>query len=77
MNFEQETEKRYTRIDELVLELSNLFNSYNTESVFSEEPKQMSDKEKAKKMVVLTQEIYVIEIELAILSEVVEESETL
>lgn len=77
MNFEQEIEKRYIRIDELVIELSDLITSYNKESVYSEEPKQMSDKEKAEKMVALTQEIYVMEIELEILNEVVEESEAL
>ena len=64
MNFEKEIEKRYARIDEKVLELTNLITSYNKESVYSEKPKQMSDKEKAKKMVEIAQEIHGLEIEL-------------
>ena len=73
MDFIKERDKRFTRLDGLVGELDFYLNAYANGSTIENE--DSSDINKTKKMLEITQEMYVIENELEFLSKFIEMEE--
>lgn len=69
MNLDNQTDKRYMRLDELTEELTRAIDAYNLHAVLPKEIGQASDVEASKKILDIAQEIHIIERELESLIE--------
>lgn len=69
MDYIKERDERFSKLDELVGELGFYFDAYANGSIIKNV--ESSDVDKTKRMLEITQEIYVIENELAVLEKVI------